>query len=50
MKFDIQTFTDPSDYIIYTFYETWFNDKTVIVIEKKMMDENWQGMTSVSST
>ena len=48
MKIDIQTVTDFSDYTRYTFYETWFNDKIVIVMEKKMMDEDWQVMTSVS--
>ena len=48
MKIDIQTFTDFADYTRYTFYETWFNDKIVIVMEKKMMDEDWQVMTSVS--
>ena len=48
MKIDIQFFTDFSDYNRYTFYETWFNDKIVIVIEKKMMDEDWQVTTSVS--
>ena len=48
MKIDIQTFTDLGDYTRYTFYETWLNDKNVIVMEKKMMDEDWQVMTSVS--
>ena len=48
MEIDIQTFTDFSDYTRYTFYETWFNDKIVIVMEKKMMVEDWQVMTSVS--
>ena len=48
MKIDIQTFTNFSDYTRYTFYETWFNDKIVFVMEKKMMDEDWQVMTSVS--
>ena len=35
MKLDVQTFTDLSYCIRNTFYETWFNDKTVIVTEKK---------------
>ena len=35
MKIDIQIFTDFTDYTRYTFYETWFNDKIVIVMEKK---------------
>ena len=48
MKIDIQTFTDFTDYTRYTFHETWFKDKTVIVMEKKMMAEDWQVMTSVS--
>ena len=48
MKTDFQTFTDFTDYTRYTFYETWFNDKIVIVMEEKMMDEDWQVMTSVS--
>ena len=39
MKNDNQTFTDFSDYTRYTFYETWFNDKIVFVMEKKMIDE-----------
>ena len=34
MKIDIQTFSDFSDYTRYTFYETWFNDKIVIVMGK----------------
>ena len=48
MKIDFQTFTDVSDYTRYKFYETWFNVKSVNVMEKKMMDDDWQVMTSVS--